>query len=95
MKTVTVNGRNYNWPAAPLVVICCDGSEPDYMEVAMRAGLMPNLQRIIAKGSNLRGHSVIPASPIPTTCRSSPAGHRPFMASAAITLSIQPRAWKR
>ena len=48
MKTVTVNGRNYNWPAAPLVVICCDGSEPDYMEVAMRAGLMPNLQRIIA-----------------------------------------------
>lgn len=61
MKTVTVNGRNYNWPAAPLVVICCDGSEPDYMEVAMRAGLMPNLQRIIAKGSNLRGHSVIPS----------------------------------
>ena len=61
MKTVTVNGRNYNWPAEPLVVICCDGSEPDYMEVAMRAGLMPNLQRIIAKGSNLRGHSVIPS----------------------------------
>ncbi len=61
MKTVTVNGRNYNWPAEPLVVICCDGSEPDYMEVAMRTGLMPNLQRIIAKGSNLRGHSVIPS----------------------------------
>jgi phosphonoacetate hydrolase len=61
MKTVTVNGRAYAWPSAPLVVICCDGSEPDYMEVAMRAGLMPNLKRIIAKGENLRGQSVIPS----------------------------------
>ena len=61
MKSVTVNGRTYNWPSAPLVVICCDGSEPDYMEGAMRAGLMPNLKRIVAKGENLRGHSVIPS----------------------------------
>ena len=61
MKTVSVNGRDYHWPAAPLVVICCDGSEPDYMDVAMKAGLMPNLERIIAKGENLRGHSVIPS----------------------------------
>lgn len=61
MKTVTVNGRTYNWPSAPLVVICCDGSEPDYMEVAMQAGLMPNLKAIIAKGENRRGLSVIPS----------------------------------
>ncbi|PZF77247.1 phosphonoacetate hydrolase [Aestuariivirga litoralis] len=61
MKTVTVNGRSYNWPSAPLVVICCDGSEPAYMEIAMAQGLMPNLKRIIAKGENRRGHSVIPS----------------------------------
>jgi phosphonoacetate hydrolase len=61
MKTVTVNGRTYNWPKAPLVVICCDGSEPAYMETAMQAGLMPNLRRIIAKGENRRGLSVIPS----------------------------------
>jgi phosphonoacetate hydrolase len=61
MKTVTVNGRTYNWPSAPLVVICCDGSEPDYMEVAMQAGLMPNLKAIIAKGENRLGLSVIPS----------------------------------
>jgi phosphonoacetate hydrolase len=61
MKTVSVNGRDYHWPSAPLVVICCDGSEPEYMEVAMKAGLMPNLERIIAKGENLRGHSAIPS----------------------------------
>lgn len=61
MKTVTVNGRDYNWPKFPLVVICCDGSEPAYMEIAMAEGLMPNLKRIIAKGENLRGLSVIPS----------------------------------
>lgn len=61
MKTVTVNGRSYSWPSAPLVVICCDGSEPAYMEIAMEQGLMPNLKKMIAKGENRRGHSVIPS----------------------------------
>ena len=60
-KTVTVNGRAYHWPKAPLVVICCDGSEPDYMEIAMARGLMPNLKQMIAKGENRRGASVIPS----------------------------------
>ncbi|MEC9369576.1 MAG: phosphonoacetate hydrolase [Pseudomonadota bacterium] len=60
-RTVTVNGRDYQWPVAPVVVICCDGSEPDYMEVALSKGLMPNLQRIIGKGDNLRGYSVVPS----------------------------------
>jgi phosphonoacetate hydrolase len=54
-KSVNVNGREYGWPKAPLVVICCDGSEPDYMEIAMAEGLMPNLKRMIAKGENTRG----------------------------------------
>jgi phosphonoacetate hydrolase len=61
MKSVTVNNRTYEWPKAPLVVICCDGSEPDYMELAMSKGLMPNLVTIIAKGENLRGDCVIPS----------------------------------
>jgi phosphonoacetate hydrolase len=60
-KTVEVNGRVYYWPKAPLVVICCDGSEPSYMEIAMAEGLMPNLKAMIAKGENRRGLSVIPS----------------------------------
>ncbi len=60
-KTIHVNGRDYKWPKAPLVVICCDGSEPDYMEIAMAQGLMPQLKAIIAKGENLRGNCVIPS----------------------------------
>ena len=58
---VDVNGRRYLWPQSPLVVICCDGSEPDYMEIAMQQGHMPCLQRIIAKGENLRGLSAMPS----------------------------------
>ena len=60
-KSVTVNSREYGWPKAPLVVICCDGSEPDYMEIAMAEGLMPSLKGMIAKGENARGLCVIPS----------------------------------
>lgn len=60
-KSVSVNGRDYAWPQAPLVVICCDGSEPDYMEMAMAEGLMPNLRKMIANGENIRGLCVIPS----------------------------------
>ncbi len=58
---VSVNGRDYPWPAQPVVVICCDGSEPEYMERAVADGLMPNLEKILAKGENLRGLSVVPS----------------------------------
>ena len=60
-ETVSVNGRDYRWPAAPLVVICCDGSEPAYMEQAVAQGRMPNLEHIISKGENLRGLSAMPS----------------------------------
>jgi phosphonoacetate hydrolase len=58
---VEVNGRVYHWPMAPLVAICCDGSEPDYMEIAMARGLMPNLSAMIARGENRRGLSAMPS----------------------------------
>lgn len=60
-STVSVNDRSYGWPAEPLVVICCDGSEPEYTESAMARGLMPNLERIVAKGASMRGLSVVPS----------------------------------
>jgi phosphonoacetate hydrolase len=60
-KPVTVNGRTYAWPQAPLVVICCDGSEPAYMDIALSRGLMPCLERIIAKGEDRRGLSAMPS----------------------------------
>src|SRR5687768_4144017 len=58
---ITANGRRYQWPTTRLVVICCDGSEPAYMELAMAQGLMPRLEQIIGKGENLRGLSAMPS----------------------------------
>ena len=58
---VSVNGRDYRWPAAPTVVICLDGSEPGYIETAIDKGLAPNLARLMRDGANLTALSVIPS----------------------------------
>jgi len=75
-KNVMINGRDYHWPSWPVVVICCDGSEPEYMERAMREGLMPNLKRVIAKGENKRGLSAMPSFTNPNNM-SIATGRRP------------------
>lgn len=62
LKVVEVNGRNYHWPNRPRVIVCIDGSEPDYIEQAVAAGAMPWMQKIIAgQGSDLRAHCVVPS----------------------------------
>jgi len=59
--SVTVNGRTYNWPKNPLVVVCIDGSQPAYMEQAMAAGVMPFLSKAVAGGADLRAECVVPS----------------------------------
>ena len=44
---VSVNGRDYSWPAQPCVVVCIDGSEPDYIEQAIEAGVMPWMKTVV------------------------------------------------
>ncbi len=74
---VTVNGRKYAWPQQPVVVVCVDGSEPDYIIEAVRAGVMPwmaqliggdrigpgqaNAQDAAGRGLDLRANCVIPS----------------------------------
>ena len=58
---VTVNDRTYPWPKVPAIAICLDGCEPEYLEVAIKAGLMPTLKRIRATGTDRLAHSVIPS----------------------------------
>lgn len=60
-KTVSVNGRTYNWPQSPVVVVCIDGSEPDYIEQAIAGGHMPYLEKALEKGADLRAHCVVPS----------------------------------
>lgn len=49
-RTVDVNGRSYRWPQRPVVVICYDGCDPDYVEAARRDGTVPNMDRMMRDG---------------------------------------------
>jgi phosphonoacetate hydrolase len=59
--SVETNGRQYEAPKCCAVVICLDGCEPAYLDVAIERGLMPNLQRIRQNGTSRIAHSVIPS----------------------------------
>ena len=58
---IEVNGRAYLWPEQPLVVVCIDGSEPDYIERAVAAGAMPFTAGMLARGVDLRAECVVPS----------------------------------
>lgn len=60
--SISVNNRNYTWPAQPVVIVCVDGSEPDYIEKAVATGAMPWMEKMLAKGgTDIRGHCVVPS----------------------------------
>ena len=61
MKSVSVNGKNYAAPQDPIVVVCVDGCEPDYLQEAIKAGIMPWLKNAVANGANLIGDCVVPS----------------------------------
>ena len=60
-RLITVNGRVYTWPEAPLVVVCVDGSEPAYMDEAVAAGVMPWLAQARVAGTNRTADCVVPS----------------------------------
>ena len=39
--TVSVNGRDYRTPRRPVVVVCIDGSEPEYFERGIAGNTAP------------------------------------------------------
>ena len=60
-KSIIVNGQSYAWPKQPLVVVCVDGCEPDYLTKAIAAGAMPWLAKVVKTGANLIGDCVVPS----------------------------------
>jgi phosphonoacetate hydrolase len=60
-RSVTVNGRTYRWPDRPLVVVCVDGCEPDYITRAVDAGAAPFLGEMLASGTWLIADCVVPS----------------------------------
>ena len=58
---IEVNGRRYAWPDRPLVVVCVDGSEPDYAEQAIAADVMPYLGAALQRGCRRLADCVVPS----------------------------------
>ncbi|HET7728490.1 MAG TPA: phosphonoacetate hydrolase [Usitatibacter sp.] len=61
MKTLEVNGRRYRWMPQPLVVVCVDGCEHDYLTRAADAGAAPYLATLLREGHAFKGDCVVPS----------------------------------
>ena len=57
---MNINGRSYAWPRMPVVVLCIDGCEPDYLGQAVAAGRAPWLAGLRARGTCLVADAVVP-----------------------------------
>src|SRR3990167_10109300 len=58
---LSVNGRTYRLPRRPTVVVCIDGSEPGYIEEAVKAGRAPWFAKVFQQGTSLVGECVVPS----------------------------------
>jgi phosphonoacetate hydrolase len=59
--TVTVNRRTYRSPERPLVVVCVDGCEPEYINQAIAAGRAPFIAALRETGTCLTADCVVPS----------------------------------
>jgi phosphonoacetate hydrolase len=58
---LTVNGRDYRWPQQPLVVVCVDGCEPEYINQAIASERAPFLASLRGRGTCLTADCVVPS----------------------------------
>ena len=58
---LAINGRTYHWPRAPLVVVCVDGCEPEYINQAIASGTTPWLASLREHGTCLTADCVVPS----------------------------------
>ena len=56
-----MNGRSYRWMDRPLVVVCVDGCEFDYIRKAVDAGAAPWLARVLERGAAFEADCVVPS----------------------------------
>ena len=55
-----VNARHYALPNCPVVVVCVDGCEPDYLAQAVASGHMPWMKNVLQHGTAIVADCVVP-----------------------------------
>jgi len=58
---VTVNGRTYRWMDRPVVVVCVDGCQLEYITAAVAAGVAPFLDRLLEGSGSFLADCVMPS----------------------------------
>ena len=58
--SIHVNQRQYRLAAQPVVVVCVDGCEPDYLGQAVATGHMPWMKKALSHGTGLVADCVVP-----------------------------------
>ena len=43
-EKIKLNGVEYLWPKRPVVVVCIDGGDPEYIEAGFKDGIIPNIE---------------------------------------------------
>ena len=61
MSDFSVNGRSYRLPTGPVAVVCVDGCEEEYLDVALAQGRMPCMARILAGGWRGTARGALPS----------------------------------
>ncbi|MBY0438624.1 MAG: phosphonoacetate hydrolase [Burkholderiales bacterium] len=59
-QEIRVNGRSYRPAPVPVVVVCVDGCEYDYITEAVAAGVAPWFAKVLASGTARLGDAVVP-----------------------------------
>ena len=49
-EKIKLNGIEYVWPKRPVVVVCIDGGDPEYIEAGIKDGIIPNIECFMKNG---------------------------------------------
>jgi phosphonoacetate hydrolase len=60
MKTIEANGRRYAWMTDPVVIVCVDGCEYEYLERAASSGRTPFIAGLLKPGNAFKADAVVP-----------------------------------
>ena len=58
---ININKRQYKVPLKPIVVICIDGCDPEYLDIALQKNCIPTIENFMKVGSYNIADSVIPS----------------------------------
>jgi phosphonoacetate hydrolase len=61
MPSIELHGRSYALPSQPVVVVCIDGCDHEYIQNAVQRGICPNLSAMVKHGFSAIADCVMPS----------------------------------